>query len=92
MFYKNTGEGLDTLIPIDLRWYRSIIDSSTAFFNDVKLAPNVEVCTAVWRFDDHVVGVVPTTENNPVIDLLENLSRKWMESTNTRISNSSSRG
>ena len=25
-------------------------------------APNVEVCTAVWSFDDYVVVVDPTTE------------------------------
>ena len=66
MLSTNIGVVLDTLIPIDLRWHQSITDYSTALLNDVKLDPNVEVCTKVWSFDDHAVGVDPTTGNNPV--------------------------
>ena len=47
MLLINTGMGLDTLILINLRWYRSIIESSRAFCSAVYLAPNVEVCTVV---------------------------------------------
>ena len=69
MFTKNTGVGLDNLTPIDLRWYRSITESLTSFLRATNSSPNVEVCTAVWRFDDHVVGVDPTPGKNPVINL-----------------------
>ena len=43
----STDIGLETLILIYLMWHRSITDSYIAFFSAVKLAPNVEVCTAV---------------------------------------------
>ena len=69
MLSTNIGVGLDTLITIDIRWYRSIKESLEALFSNVKLAPNVECFTAVWSFDDHVFGVDTTTENKPVIDL-----------------------
>ena len=69
VLYKNIGVGLDNLIHIYLRWYRRITNTSTAFFSAVNSELDFEVCTAVWRFDDHVVGVDPTTENNQVIDL-----------------------
>ena len=45
MLSTNIGVGLDTLIYIDLRFYRIITEPSTAFFRAVNLAPNVEVCT-----------------------------------------------
>ena len=83
---------LDTLIPTDIRWYQSIIDFSTAFFSAVNSGPNVEVFIAVCSFHDHVVGVDPTTENNPVIDLPVTLSCPWLASINTWIYNSPSRG
>ena len=79
-------------IPIDLRWYQSITDYLTAFFSAMDSAPKDEVCTAVCSFDEHVVGVYPTTENNLVIDVPVNLSCPWSESTNKWMSNSSSRG
>ena len=69
MFPKNIGVGLDTLIPISIRCYQSIIDSSEVFFSSVNSVPNVDVCNVVWYFYDHVVGVDPTTENNPMIDI-----------------------
>ena len=64
MLYTNTGVDLDILIPIDLMWYQIITYSSKDFFSNVNSAPNVEVCTAVWHFNDHVVGVDTTTEKN----------------------------
>ena len=88
----NIGVGLDTLIPIDIRWCQSITDSMAEFFSAVNLSPNVEVCTVVWNFDEHVVGVDPTTENNLVIDLTVTFSFPWSASTNTWMSNSLSRG
>ena len=66
MFSTNTGVGLETLIPIDIRRYQIITDSSTDLFRAARSAPNVEVFTTVWRFDGHVVGVDSTTEKNPV--------------------------
>ena len=54
-----------------------MVKYSTTFFSDVNLAPNVEVCTVVWIFDDHIVGVNPTNEDNPVIDIPVILLSPW---------------
>ena len=64
MLSTNTGVGLDTLISIGIMCYRSITDSATSFFRSVNPDSNFMVFTAVYRFDDHVVGVDPTTEKN----------------------------
>ena len=92
MLSTNTVVCLDTFIYIYLRLYEIISDSSTALFSAVNLAQNVEVCTAVWRFDDHVVGDDPNTENNPVIYLPMNLPCPWLASKNKWMSKSLSRG
>ena len=50
---KIIGIGLDTLIPIDLMWYRSITEYSIDLLNAVNLALNVDFCTVVdfwWPF------------------------------------------
>ena len=44
---KIIGIGLDTLIPIDLMWYRSITEYSIDLLNAVNLALNVDFCTVV---------------------------------------------
>ena len=71
MLSTNTDVGLDNLITIYLRCYRNITESLATFSSAVNLAPNVEVCTTVLIFDDHVLGADPTTENILVIDLIE---------------------
>ena len=76
VLYINIGVFLDTLILIYFMWYWSITDALKDFFSAVNLATNVEVCTTVCSFDDHVAGIGHTTENNPVIIYLNTLDRK----------------
>ena len=47
MLSTNISVGLETLIPIYLRYYQSIPYSSTALFITVNSASNVEVFTEV---------------------------------------------
>ena len=74
MLLINIGDGLMTFTSIDQRWYLNMTDSSTAFFNAVNLAPKVDVFINVCLFDDQIVGIEPTKERIPVVDLTFNCS------------------
>ena len=69
MLLTDIGDGLLTFTPINQRCYLDMTSTSTVFFSAVNLDPRVYVWTDVFLFDDQFVGVKPTTEISPVIDL-----------------------
>ena len=81
-----------TLTPMDRRWYRSVTESSTPFFNAQNSAENVDVATVVCLFDCHSIGVDPMNARTPVIDRPVFLSCPWSASTKIFMSSSGKSG